>query len=109
MGILAHHARMLAVLGSGRIDVRPYGQREEKVFTCFGGVAEVGEDNVVRLYLDAGEAAEEIDVERALAAKRRAEERLKKAREDPAIDEARAKAALMRALLRLNVAEAAGK
>ncbi len=109
MGILAHHARMLAVLGTGWIWVRPYGQQRERLFTCFGGVAEVGEDNIVRLYLDAGEAAEEIDVQRALAAKERAEQRLQLGRQDPNIDIARAKAALMRAMLRLKAVEAVRK
>ena len=106
MGILAHHARMLAVLGYGNITVRPYAADDEYTFTCFGGVAEVGEDNVVRLYLDSGEPVEEIDPERALAAKQRAEERLKRVREDRSIDERRARAALLRALLRLKAAEA---
>ncbi|MCJ7829010.1 MAG: F0F1 ATP synthase subunit epsilon, partial [Dehalococcoidia bacterium] len=52
---------------------------------------------------DACERAEEIDIERAEAAKRRAEERLKT--RTPELDVAQVQAALLRSLVRLRVAE----
>lgn len=101
LGILAHHAPMLAVLGYGTIEAREYAAEEKRRFTCFRGVAEIARENVVRLYIDSGEPVEEIDAARALAAKERAEARLRAAPTDKSIDEGRARAALMRALVRL--------
>ena len=67
-----------------------------------GGFLEVRPDKVVVL-ADAAERAGEIDLERAEAARRRAEERLKAG--VPETDLVRAQASLMRALTRLKVAE----
>ncbi len=54
---------------------------------------------------EAADVSEEIDVERALRAKERAEKRLQQARSGKAdIDEARALAAMARATARLKVA-----
>jgi len=74
MGILPHHAPLLTTLKFGMIKVRAKGQ--EQVFTVAGGVAEVQPD-IVTILADAAENVEKIDVERAEAAKRRAEEMLK--------------------------------
>lgn len=65
------------------------------------GYAEVSTDKVIVL-ADSAERAEDIDVERALAAKKRAEERLRQAEK---IDFVRALAALERANIRIQVAE----
>jgi len=74
MGILPHHAPLLTTLKYGMIKVRMKGQ--EQVFTVAGGVAEVQPD-IVTILADAAENVEKIDIERAEAAKRRAEEMLK--------------------------------
>ena len=74
MGILPRHAPLLTTLKFGLIKVRAKGQ--EQVFTVAGGVAEVQPD-IVTILADAAENVEKIDVERAEAAKRRAEEILK--------------------------------
>jgi F-type H+-transporting ATPase subunit epsilon len=65
------------------------------------GYAEVSTDKVIVL-ADSAERAEGIDVERAKAAMKRAEERLKKAEE---FDFARATASLERATIRIQLAE----
>jgi F-type H+-transporting ATPase subunit epsilon len=57
----------------------------------------------VTILADTAERAEEIDIERAEEAKRRAEERLKE--HLPEMDLARAEIALRRALTRIKVAE----
>jgi F-type H+-transporting ATPase subunit epsilon len=67
-----------------------------------GGFLEVRPDKVIVL-ADACERADEIDIERAEAAKRRAEERLRT--HPPGLDERRAEAALRRSLIRLRIAE----
>ncbi len=75
MGILPHHAPLLTTLKIGIIKVRSGGK--EEVFTVAGGVAEVQPD-IVTILADAAENVEEIDVARAEAARKRAEEILAK-------------------------------
>jgi F-type H+-transporting ATPase subunit epsilon len=75
MGILPHHAPLLTTLKYGIIRVRSQG--EEKIFTVAGGIAEVQPD-LVTILADAAEDIEEIDVQRAEAARKRAEESLAK-------------------------------
>lgn len=100
-GVLARHAPMVAELAPGELQVvEETGQRRS--FAVSGGVLEVTWGGVVIL-ADAAEAAEEIDVARARAARGRAEQRLHNRQGD--IDAARAEAALRRALTRLRVAE----
>jgi F-type H+-transporting ATPase subunit epsilon len=67
-----------------------------------GGFMEVRPDKIIIL-ADACERCEEIDIERAEQAKRRAEERLKSV--TPESNQARAEAALRRSVARLRVAE----
>jgi F-type H+-transporting ATPase subunit epsilon len=74
MGILPHHAPLLSTLGFGILRVR--SQNAEEVFTISGGVLEVTPMKVTVL-ADAAENVQEIDVARAEAARRRAEEMLK--------------------------------
>ena len=75
MGILPHHAPLLTTLKYGIIKVRFQGQ--EIFFTVAGGIAEV-QPNIVTILADAAENVEEIDVSRAEAARKRAEESLAK-------------------------------
>lgn len=75
MGILPNHAPLLTTLKIGIIKVRAHGR--EEIFTVAGGVAEVQPD-IVTVLADAAENVEEIDVKRAEAARKRAEESLAK-------------------------------
>jgi F-type H+-transporting ATPase subunit epsilon len=68
-----------------------------------GGFLEVRPDRVIVL-ADAAERAEEIDIKRAEAARKSAEERLRD-RKAIGLDQATAEAALRRAIARLSVAE----
>ncbi len=74
MGILPNHAPLLSPLKYGILRVRYQGV--EEVFTIAGGVIEVQPD-MITVMADAAENVIEIDVSRAEAAKRRAEEILK--------------------------------
>ena len=85
---------------SGEIRVREKG--EEITLAISGGFLEVLPDRVIIL-ADAAERDEEIDLARAEAAKRRAQERL--SHPTPETDMARAEASLSRALARIKVAE----
>lgn len=73
MGILPNHAPLLSTLKMGILRVRSQG--EEKAFTISGGVIEVQPD-LVTVLADAAENVIEIDVARAEAARKRAEELL---------------------------------
>jgi F-type H+-transporting ATPase subunit epsilon len=100
LGILPHHAPLMTMLQPGDLLIRK--DNEEEYLAISGGFLEVRPDKVVIL-ADACERAEEIDVTRAEAAKRRAEELLKA--QPPEVDAAAAEAALRRSLARLKVAE----
>ena len=99
MGILPHHAPLLTTLKIGVIKVRSSGK--EEVFTVAGGVAEVQPD-VVTVLADAAENVEEIDVARAEAARRRAEEILSKGVPTDSDAYLKMEAALRRSNLRLD-------
>jgi F-type H+-transporting ATPase subunit epsilon len=98
-GVLPGHTPLLAVLGMGDLWYRQ-GQEKHDLAIAFG-FAEVGPDGVTIL-AQVAETAEEIDVARAEAARKRAEERMSKPAVD--MDFERARVALMKALIRLQVA-----
>jgi F-type H+-transporting ATPase subunit epsilon len=101
LGILPSHAPLITALQSGELVVRWDDQEES--FAIGGGFLEVLHDKATIL-ADSAERADEIDIERATAAKARAEERLaQRSVED--FDYARAEASLRRALARLRAAE----
>jgi F-type H+-transporting ATPase subunit epsilon len=102
LGILPHHAPLMTILQAGELRVKR--GVEEDVLAISGGFLEVRPDRVIVL-ADSAERAEEIDVERAEAARQRAEQRLKERGVTPGLDEARVEAALRRAVARLSVAE----
>jgi len=100
LGILAHHAPLMTMLQPGELMVRRNNE-EESMFVS-GGFLEVRGDKVVVL-ADVAERADEIDIARAEAAKRRAEEGI--AQHPTHVDHTRAQAALLRSMMRLRVAE----
>ncbi|MBM4448638.1 MAG: F0F1 ATP synthase subunit epsilon [Chloroflexi bacterium] len=103
LGILPHHTPLMATLLPGELRIKKGA--EEISLAISGGFLEVRPDRVLVL-ADSAERAEEIDIDRAEAARKRARERLSQRRE-LGIDGARAEAALRRSLARLKVAETA--
>lgn len=101
LGILPHHAPLLTALGPGEFRVKKGGI--EEILVVFGGFMDVRGDRVVVL-TEAAEPAEDIDAQRAQAARERAQEMLQ-AGTLSAADEARARASLQRALVRIRVSE----
>lgn len=73
MGILPHHAPVLTTLKYGVIKIRREGK--EELFAVAGGVAEV-QPTIVTVLADAAENIEDIDIVRAKAARKRAEDAL---------------------------------
>ena len=100
LGILPHHAPLLAQLEPGEIHLRR-GDNVE-LFAVSGGFVEV-ENNRVSIFAETAEMAQEIDAERARQAAERAKEQIKIARTD--VDLAQAEAALRRAMVRLRITE----
>ena len=101
MGILPHHAPVLAILKYGVIKIRHEGK--EDLFAVAGGVAEVQPD-IVTILADAAENIEDIDITRAKAAKKRAEDALANLKPEDHDAYLRMEAALRRSNLRLDVA-----
>lgn len=103
LGIMAHHAPMIADLQIGEVVVTLPGGR--RYFAVIGGVCEV-RDNQVVVLADVGEVAEDIDIQRAQAAADRARKRLRGEGPEEDIDVQRAQLSLARALNRLKIASA---
>jgi F-type H+-transporting ATPase subunit epsilon len=108
LGILPRHIPLITTLKPGELRVRQNG--EEHVYAVAGGFMEVRNAVVddapgsqVIVLADAAERAEDIDIERAQEARRRAEEQLSSTAAD--VDLIAAQVALLRAIARLRVAE----
>jgi F-type H+-transporting ATPase subunit epsilon len=97
-GVMAMHTPMVMVLEAGPMKIK----KDDKWIYCANseGFMEVGVDKVI-IFADTAEWPEEIDLNRALAAKERAEERLRKQLSH--LEYIRSKAAIARAMARLRV------
>ena len=100
LGILPRHAPLMTMLAPGELRARRGA--DEIVLAIGGGFLEV-RDDIVTVLADTAEQAEDIDVERAEEARRRAEEQLRTRPGE--VNLAAAQAALRRSLIRLRVAE----
>ena len=106
-GVLANHAPFLSTIKSGTLSFKK--DREVRYLMVSGGFAEVS-NNKITFLVESAVYGTEVDVDRALRAKERAEKRIAQARQkDEKINLARAEAALQRALARLRAAEKARK
>jgi F-type H+-transporting ATPase subunit epsilon len=99
LGILPGHIPLVAPLAIGSVRLKKDGKTE--LIAVSGGFLEVRPEKVTILAQTA-EKAEDIDVERALRAKERAEQRLHEQHQEH-IDFRRAELALQRAVNRLGV------
>jgi F-type H+-transporting ATPase subunit epsilon len=101
-GALANHAPMLSTIKIGVLSYRKEDQ--ESLVMVGGGFCEISKNKATFL-MESAEHGAEIDVDRALRAKERAEKRLAAAmNQAEKINRTRAEAALQRALARLKVA-----
>jgi F-type H+-transporting ATPase subunit epsilon len=98
-GVLPGHVSFFTTLKIGMLTYKK-GNESRFVFVNWG-YAEVGPDRVMVL-ADSAEKSDDIDVERAKASLKRAEERLKQAAD---VDQVRASSALDRSFARISVAE----
>jgi F-type H+-transporting ATPase subunit epsilon len=100
LGILPNHIPLVTPLRIGKVTIKK--DRSEQVVAVNGGFIEVRKDKVVIL-AESAELPGDIDVERAAAAKQRAEQRLTAKREE--YDYRRAEMALQRATNRLDIGQ----
>ncbi|GBF11818.1 F0F1 ATP synthase subunit epsilon [Tepidibacillus infernus] len=101
LGILPKHAPFVTPLVISPVRIKKDGK--EQLIAISGGFLEVNENKVIIL-AETAELPEEIDVNRAIAAKERAESRLATTGKED-WDFKRAQAALQRALNRIRVSE----
>lgn len=99
--VLPNHASLVSLLEIGPLKFE-YKDGKIRYMALNGGYCEV-KDNSLKIMAESAEFAEEIDVERALSAKQRAEQRLRSKHAD--IDIPRAKLALAKALNRIKIAQ----
>ena len=99
LGILPNHAPLVAKVKIGKMEIVQNGER--KCYANGEGLINVKKDGVI-LIVDSVERKDEIDIDRAKEAKKRAEERLK---EPLNIDVERATRALIRANNRIAIYE----
>jgi len=100
LGILPRHSPLMTILEIGELRARRGA--DEISMAIAGGFLEVRDDTVTVL-ADSAERADEIDIARAEAARRRAEEAMSNRRSD--IDAAAVIAAARRSDVRIKVAE----
>lgn len=98
IGILAGHTPLVTSLAIGPLRVKK--DDTEHLISVMKGFMQVSPDKVVIL-AEAAELAEEIDIDRAMRAKERAEERIREKKDE--IDFKRAELALQRAIARIKV------
>jgi len=99
LGILPHHTPLISSLGVGELRIKKGGSEESLLIS--GGYVEVRPDKVV-VMADLAEPSEEIDEQRAIEARKRAQAQLEEVH-DP-VDLARVRAALQTALMRERIA-----
>ena len=101
IGVYKNHIPLTTVLAPGVVTIHKDGE-DNVIAAVHSGFAEILPEKVT-LLAEVAEWPDEIDVERAEAAKKRAEERL--ASKAESVDVMRAELALRRALVRMDIAK----
>ncbi|MGB9721105.1 MAG: F0F1 ATP synthase subunit epsilon [bacterium] len=101
ISILAKHVPLVSIISPGEIKIKKDGEIEYIAIT--GGFVQVLPHKVIIL-ADAAERAEEIDIERAMKARERAQRLMEEKRADK-MTHAEAMAAFQRALVRIKVGQ----
>ncbi len=102
-GVLANHAPFLSTIKIGTLTYEKDKKRENLMIS--GGFCEVS-NNQITFLVESAERGAQIDVERAMKAKERAERRLAQGKQsDENLNVVRAEAALQRAIARIKTAK----
>lgn len=100
--VMANHIPLVANLEAGEFTIQKADGTTDWLFAG-GGVLEFTPENECRVLADVAERVEEIDAERAAAARERAKKAIENAESEPEVAEAQA--ALLRAIARIRIAE----
>ena len=103
ISVLPNHIPLISVLQPGEMRVKKDG--EDVPMAVTGGFIEIQQGSKVKILADSAERAEEIDVERAEEARKRAEEYLKEKKFEDDVEYAALQAQLERALSRIRIAK----
>lgn len=99
--VLPHHIPLVSVLKAG--EIRIVKNNEEVILAVSTGVLEVRPNSEVYVLADTAERAEHIDLERAEASRKRAEELLQQKQSLEDVEFARLQAKMEKELVRLRV------
>ncbi|GAK30023.1 F0F1 ATP synthase subunit epsilon [Weissella oryzae SG25] len=99
VGVMANHSPIVAALQVSEVHIVDDNNNFDEVVAVSGGFAEFS-NNTLTVLVESAECVEDIDLNRAEAARERAERHLKNEQESR--DKIRAEAALMRAVNRIN-------
>ena len=104
-GVLANHAPFLSTIKTGTLSYTK--DKQTRYLMVSGGFSEVS-NNKITFLVESADYGNDIDVDRAMQAKERAEKRLAQARaQDETFNRVRAEAALQRTLARVRASEQA--
>lgn len=104
-GVLANHSPFLSTIKTGTLSFKK--DKQTRYLMVSGGFSEVS-NNKITFLVESAEFGHDIDVDRAMLAKERAEKRLAQAiQQSEKFNLTRAEAALQRALARIKTAEQA--
>ena len=104
-GVLANHAPFLSTIKTGTLTYKK--DKQSKYLMVSGGFSEVS-NNKITFLVESAEFGHDIDVDRAIQAKERAEKRIAQAQaQSETFNRVRAEASLQRAIARLSAAERA--
>lgn len=104
-GVLANHSPFLSTIKTGTLSFKK--DKQTRYLMVSGGFSEVS-NNKITFLVESAEFGHDIDVDRAMLAKERAEKRLAQAiQHSEKLNRTRAEAALQRAMARLRAAEQA--
>lgn len=102
MGVYKDHVPLTTILEPCIMNIHDQDSGEKKQAAVYGGFIEILKDRITVL-AEGAQWPEEIDLDRAKEARKRAEERL--AGKSDSLDVARAELALKRALVRIDIKE----
>ena len=101
-GVLANHTPFISAIKIGTLSFEK--DKKRSLLMISGGFCEVS-NNKISFLVESAEFGTDIDLERAMRAKERAEKRIMQAAQhDESVNRSRAEAALQRALARIKVA-----
>ena len=101
--ILPHHIPLVSVLNAGELKI--VDDSGEQIIAVAGGFVEIRANNEIIILADNAERAEEIDLERAEKARKRATEQMQQTKATEDIDFAKLQAIIDREINRIKVAK----